>query len=77
MHGGYGNASGGSVITENEEGILVSSFEQFGSLPGIQFFADRTWGYVRFPDHQAAMSAINNLTGFNINGKILELETAM
>ena len=77
MHGGsYGNPSG-SIISENEEGILVSSFEQFGSLPGIQFFADRTWGYVRFPDHQAAMSAINNLTGFNINGKILELETAM
>lgn len=75
MHGGYG--SGGSVISESEEGILVSSFEQFGSLPGIQFFADRTWGYIRFPDHQAAMSAINNLTGFNINGKVLELEAAM
>jgi RNA recognition motif-containing protein len=77
MHGGYANTGGGSVITDSEEGILLSSFEQFGSLPGIQFFADRTWGYVRFPDHQAAMSAINNLTGFNINGKILELETAM
>jgi RNA recognition motif-containing protein len=75
MHGGYGN--GGSVISDTEEGVLVSSFEQFGSLPGIQFFADRTWGYVRFPDPQAAMSAINNLTGFNINGKILELEAAM
>jgi len=71
--GGYD----GVVISENEEGILMKSFEQFGSLPGIHLAADRSWGYVRFPDHNSAISAITNLTGFNVNGRILELEAAI
>ena len=67
----------GVIISETEEGILMNSFEQFGSLPGIHLTADRSWGYVRFPDQHSAISAINNLTGFNVNGKILELEAAI
>jgi RNA recognition motif-containing protein len=77
MMGGGGVYADGVVISESEEGILTKSFEQFGSLSGIHLAADRSWGYVRFPDQHSAISAINNLTGFNVNGKILELEAAI
>ena len=68
---------GGMPISENEEAVLGASFEQFGALPGVQVYGDRSWGYVRFPTMHAAMAAVNGLTGFNVNGKILELEAAM
>jgi ELAV like protein 2/3/4 len=68
---------GGMPITENEESILCSSFEQFGALPGVTIYGDRSWGYVRFPTMHAAMAAVNGLTGFNVNGKILEMEAAI
>lgn len=65
----------GTMISEAEEAVLASSFEQFGGA-AISMFPDRSWGQVRFPNMHAAMAAVNNLTGFSINGKILELETA-
>lgn len=68
---------GGKPISDTEETILMSSFEQFGALPGLHIYSDRSWGFVRFPSMHAAMAAVNNLTGFNVNGKILELEAAM
>jgi protein sex-lethal len=68
---------GGAAITEHEEMILVQSFDQFGALPGLTMYGDRSWGYVRFPTLHAAMAAVHNLTGFNVNGKLLELEPAL
>lgn len=69
---------GGLAITDHEELLLSQSFEQFGALPGgVSLYVDRSWGYVRFPTMHAAMSAVQNLTGFNINGKLLELEAAL
>ena len=68
---------GGSAISDHEEILLTQSFEQFGALPGVSLYADRSWGYVRFPTMHAAMAAVQNLTGFNINGKLLELEAAL
>ena len=67
---------GGRPISPTEECILSSSFEQFGAIPGLHIYNDRSWGFVRFPTMRAAMAAVNNLTGFNVNGKILELEAA-
>ena len=68
---------GGVAISENEEAILMSSFEQFGAMPGVHVYGDRSWGFVRFPNSHAAYAAVNKLTGFNVNGKILELEAAV
>jgi RNA recognition motif-containing protein len=68
---------GGMPITEQEEAILSQSFEQFGAFPGVSMYGDRSWGYVRFPTMHAAMAAVKNLTGFNVNGKLLELEAAV
>jgi hypothetical protein len=67
----------GVPISETEEAILLSSFEQFGAVPGISVFPDRTWGYVRFPTMHAAAAAVHNLSGYCVNGKILELEVAI
>jgi RNA recognition motif-containing protein len=67
----------GSVITEQEEMLLVQSFDQFGALPGVTMYVDRSWGYVRFPSMHAAMAAVQNLSGFNVNGKLLEMEAAL
>ena len=60
-----------------DKALLRASFEKFGALPGLHVYGDRSWGYVRFPTMHAAMAAVNSLTGFNVNGKILELEAAM
>lgn len=68
---------GGVAISEHEEMILAQSFEQFGALPGVNMYGDRSWGYVRFPTMHAAMAAVHSLTGFNVNGKLLELEPAV
>lgn len=68
---------GGMPISESEESILGNSFQQFGALPGLHIYSDRSWGFVRFPNMHAAIAAVNNLTGFNVNGKILQLEAAM
>jgi RNA recognition motif-containing protein len=66
----------GVPISETEEAILLSSFEQFGAATGISVYPDRTWGYVRFPSMHAAAAAVNTLSGYNVNGKLLELEVA-
>lgn len=64
-------------MTETEECILQSTFEQLGAFPGtLQMYPDHTWGYVKFPNNQAAYAAVNSLTGFSVSGKILELEAA-
>ena len=68
---------GGMAISDHEESILLQSFEQFGALPGVTMYGDRSWGYVRFPTMHSAMAAVHNLTGFNVNGKLLELEAAL
>jgi hypothetical protein len=73
----YRQPSTGIAISEHEENLLANSFEQFGALPGVTMYGDRTWGFARFPTVHAAMAAVNSLTGFNVNGKILELEAAM
>jgi hypothetical protein len=73
----YRQPSTGIAISEHEESLLANSFEQFGALSGVTMYGDRTWGFVRFPTVHAAMAAVNSLTGFNVNGKILELEAAM
>ncbi len=68
---------GGVPISDHEEIILAQSFEQFGAMHGVNMFADRSWGFVRFPTMHAAMAAVHSLTGFNVNGKLLELEPAV
>lgn len=73
----YRPPSPGISISDHEEALLASSFEQFGALPGVTMYGDRTWGFVRFPTVHAAMAAVNSLTGFNVNGRILELEAAL
>ena len=69
--------SHGIPISETEETILQSSFEQLGAIPGISVYPDRTWGCVRFPTMHAAAAAVNSLSGYNVNGKVLELEVAI
>jgi hypothetical protein len=73
----WARAPGCTPMSNTEESILQSTFEQFGAYPGtMQMYADKSWGYVQFPNAQAAYAAVNSLTGFHVSGKILELEAA-